>query len=99
MNRVVRTAYDHYSIWTAYDAQGTDNEGYPKSWFYFRVGGFSNRRVTFSVHRVHFLFAMVNRPPPRPSVTNSTALSTVSVTRTRKLLIGIVCPTLSWGWL
>jgi hypothetical protein len=59
MHKVVKTSYDHYSIWTACDAQGTDHEGYPKSWFYFQVGGFSNRKVSFSVHRVHFLYAMV----------------------------------------
>lgn len=59
MHRVERVAYDHYCLWTASDAQGTSNEGYPKSWFYFKVGGFSNRRVNFSIHRVHFLYAMV----------------------------------------
>ena len=59
MSRVVKNSYDHYSIWTACDAQGTQNEGYPKSWFYFEVGGFNNRKVTFSIHRVHFLYAMV----------------------------------------
>lgn len=59
MGEVRRTGYDHYSIWTACDAQGTPNEGYPKSWFYFEVGGFINRKVSFSVHRVHFLYAMV----------------------------------------
>jgi hypothetical protein len=59
MHKVVRNAYDHYSIWTACDAQGTDNEGYPKSWFYFETGGFESRKVTFSVHRVHFLCALV----------------------------------------
>jgi hypothetical protein len=35
MHRVVRSGYDHYSIWTACDAQDSPNEGYPKSWFYF----------------------------------------------------------------
>jgi hypothetical protein len=35
MNKVLKNSYDHYSIWTASDAQGTANEGYPKSWFYF----------------------------------------------------------------
>lgn len=60
MHEVVRTTYDHYSIWTASDAQGTANPGYPKSWFYFEVGGFVNRRVNFSVHRLHFLYAMVH---------------------------------------
>ena len=59
MKKVVRNSYDHYSIWTASDAEGSPNEGYPKSWFYFQVGGFRNRKVTFSIHRVHFLWAMV----------------------------------------
>jgi hypothetical protein len=59
MHRVSRTDYYNYSIWTACDAQGTSNEGYPKSWFYFEVGGFVNRKVSFSVHRLHFLYAMV----------------------------------------
>lgn len=62
MNRVVKSAYDRYNIWTACDAQGTENEGYPKSWFYFEVGGFMNRKITFTIHRVHFLYAMVNSP-------------------------------------
>lgn len=59
---VHRNSYDHYSIWTAPDAAGTENEGYPKSWFYFEVGGFKNRRVSFSIHRVHFLWALVQYP-------------------------------------
>jgi hypothetical protein len=35
MSKVNRNSYDHYSIWTAVDAEGTPNEGYPKSWFHF----------------------------------------------------------------
>jgi len=35
MAKVNRNSYDHYSIWTAADAEGTLNQGYPKSWFYF----------------------------------------------------------------
>jgi hypothetical protein len=66
MHKVIRNAHDHYSIWTACDAQGTANEGHPKSWFYFEVGGFVNRRVAFSVHRVHFLCALVTLVPLRP---------------------------------
>lgn len=69
MHKVVKNAYEHYSVWTASDAQGTVNEGYPKSWFYFEVGGFSNRRVAFSVHRVHFLCALV--PPILPRQKNT----------------------------
>jgi hypothetical protein len=95
MMRVARTAYDHYSLWTACDAQGTDNEGYPKSWFYFEVGGFCNRRVTFSVHRVHFLYAMVSHRSFRPNVTRCTDQSTESATRTDKFQNGTVCPTQS----
>lgn len=35
LKKVVRNGYDHYSVWTAADAEGSVNEGYPKSWFYF----------------------------------------------------------------
>ena len=59
MKKVHRNSFDHYSIWTANDAEGTQNEGYPKSWFYFRVGGFKDRRIIFSIHRLHFLWALV----------------------------------------
>lgn len=60
MSKVNRNSYDHYSIWTAADAEGTPNHGYPKSWFYFEAGGFINRKITFSIHRVHFLWSVVN---------------------------------------
>lgn len=58
---VTKNGYDHYSIWTASDAEGTSFESYPKSWFYFETGGFKKKKVSFSVHRVHFLWAMVNK--------------------------------------
>lgn len=35
LKKVVKSGYDHYSIWTASDAEGSPCEGYPKSWFYF----------------------------------------------------------------
>lgn len=95
MLRAVRTAHDHYSLWTACDAQGTDNEGYPKSWFYFRAGGFLNRKVSFSVHRVHFLYAMVTAYLPRPNATTSTAPSAASTIKTVTSEIGNDCRTLS----
>lgn len=94
MAKVVRTGYDHYSIWTACDAEGTDNEGYPKSWFYFEVGGFCNRRVTFSIHRVHFLFAMVRDLLLSPKGTKCIDLPTAFATTTGKSAIGTDCHTL-----
>ena len=99
MHKVVRNSYDHYAIWTACDAQGTDNEGYPKSWFYFEVGGFSNRKVSFSVHRVHFLYAMVRGVSLSPSGPKCTVPSAASSTTRERSPRGTGCPTplLLWG--
>lgn len=98
MGEVKRNAYDHYSIWAACDAQGTPNEGYPKSWFYFEVGGFVNRRVSFSVHRVHFLYAMVivilfSANIPKPIVQHI-----ASDTNTASFQSGIDCHMKSLHW-
>ena len=91
MGEVNRTAYDHYSIWAACDAQGTPNEGYPKSWFYFEVGGFINRRVSFSVHRVHFLYAMVILKSFSASTTKLTDRPIALDTNTANFHNGIDC--------
>lgn len=92
MHEVVRNTYDHYSIWTASDAQGTPNEGYPKSWFYFEVGGFINRKVSFSIHRVHFLYAMVLIHLFSVSIHKHIVLSIEYIISMDRFHNGIACP-------
>jgi hypothetical protein len=40
LSKAIKTHPDQFSLWTATDCEGTDREGYPKSWFYFSVTGF-----------------------------------------------------------
>lgn len=93
MHRVTRTDYYNYSIWTACDAQGTSNEGYPKSWFFFETGGYLNRKVSFSVHRLHFLYAMVAFPSFRSNAIRCIGQSTASGMRTENSDLGKDCRT------
>lgn len=59
MGKATKVNPYQYSLWTASDCEGTDREGYPKSWFYFSVTGFQNSKVTFNIHRIHVLWALV----------------------------------------
>jgi hypothetical protein len=59
LGKAVKTHPYQFSLWTATDCEGTDREGYPKSWFYFSVLGFQNSRATFNIHRIHVLWALV----------------------------------------
>ncbi|KAL4490339.1 hypothetical protein ABPG72_004378 [Tetrahymena utriculariae] len=60
--RVIQKSNFEYDIFTSPDRdQGTDQEGYSKSWFYFSVKGFKNgQTIKLNIQQIHILWSLWN---------------------------------------
>ncbi|EAR85016.2 zinc carboxypeptidase family protein (macronuclear) [Tetrahymena thermophila SB210] len=60
--RVIQKSNFEYDIFTSPDRdQGTDQEGYSKSWFYFSVKGFKKEQtIKLNIQQIHILWSLWN---------------------------------------
>lgn len=59
ISRVSRCGANYYQLWTGADCEGTNQEGYSRSWFYFSVTGFKSCKAVFVLNRIQVLWSLV----------------------------------------